>query len=135
LGTFLIFFMIFLMGFLWWLGLAYDRIFCSLRECSRIKGELISASGKPGAIGEADRLARDLEEATREANREIRDTVSGRIMAKLFGFSPVEQAGRYANFSDLARGEERCTGSFCTSILDRGLSGTMWSLKSSQGST
>ncbi len=92
-GTFLIFFMIFLMGFLWWLGLAYDRIFRSVRECSRIRGELIAAAGKTGNSEEVSRLARDLNLASLEANREICGTVSGMIVARVFRFDPVEKAG------------------------------------------
>jgi hypothetical protein len=68
---------------------------------------------KTGAAGETYRLSRDLKEATREAKREIRDTVSERIIAKLFGFfSPAEQADQYAIFFRSRKGEERCTGSF-----------------------
>ncbi len=92
-GTFLIFFLLILMGFLWWLGLAYDRIFRSIRECSKLKGELISASGKPGNGEEISRLAGDLELASREANREIRGTVSGRIVARIFRFNTVKLPG------------------------------------------
>jgi hypothetical protein len=93
LGTFLIFFLLILMGFLWWLGLAYDRIFRSVRECSRLRGELVSAAGRPGNIEEANRLASDLEEASREANREICGTVSGRIIARIFRFKTLELPG------------------------------------------
>lgn len=93
-GTFLIFFLLILMGLIWWLGLAYDRIFRSARECSMLRGELVSAAGKPGSRETTEKLACDLEAASREANRQICDTVSGRIIARAFRFRSFETRGQ-----------------------------------------
>ncbi|MDO9508979.1 MAG: hypothetical protein Q7I97_06500 [Thermovirgaceae bacterium] len=94
-GTFMIFFFLFLMGVCWWIGLAYDRIFRAVRECNALRGEIESArrassSGADGHPESIARLAEAYDAASEEANHQICSTLSGRIVARFFNFCAPE---------------------------------------------
>ena len=85
-GTFLILFMIFLMGVCWWIGLSYDYIYRSVRECAELRKE-IALSGK-NAHPEITELSEAYAAADR-ANPRMCHTLSGRLVARIFNFHAV----------------------------------------------
>ena len=87
LGTFLIFFMLFIMGACWWIGLSYDYIFKSVRECAELRRE-IDSSGKSVDPKNAELAEAYALEADR-ANHRMHHTISGRLVARMFNFQRV----------------------------------------------
>lgn len=91
LGTFLMFFMIFLMGVCWWLGLSYDYIYRSVRECAELRKE-IALSGK-GTHPEIRELTEAYDAAADRANHRMCHTISGRLISRIFNFHTVRKLG------------------------------------------
>ncbi|GAB6280865.1 MAG: hypothetical protein STSR0007_09790 [Thermovirga sp.] len=88
-GTFLIFFLIFLMGICWWIGLSYDIIYKSMRECSELRRELDSPRKRD--LPEAAELTEAYISAAGRANHRMCNTLSGRLVARIFHFHTVRK--------------------------------------------
>ena len=87
--TFMIFFLLFLMGLCWWIGLSYDSIFRSVRECAELKKEIGSTDGKTEA--RTAELKAAFNDAAERANHRMRRTLSGRLVEKIFNFQAVNR--------------------------------------------
>ncbi len=86
-GTFLILFLLFLMGVCWWIGLSYDYIYRSVRECAELQREFDS-SGK-NILSKTAELTESYASAADRANYRMCHTISGRLVAKIFNFHAV----------------------------------------------
>lgn len=80
--TFMIFFILFLMGICWWIGLSYDYIYKYVRECAELRTKVNSHP-------ESVELARAYASAADHANHRMSHTISGRLVAKIFNFQRV----------------------------------------------
>jgi hypothetical protein len=85
----MIFFLLFLMGLCWWIGLSYDSIYRSVRECAELKNEIGSADGKTEARNAELKAA--FNDAADSANYRMSRTLSGRVVEKVFNFQRVRR--------------------------------------------
>jgi hypothetical protein len=97
LGTFLIFFMLALMGTCWWAGISYDTIYRGVRDCREL-GTEIERSRSERTDGPEKRLQlAEMEKqwlsCAERTNHRMCETISGRMIARIFNFSRIKIPG------------------------------------------
>lgn len=94
LGTFLIFFLLFLMGTCWWIALSYDSIYRNVRECAELHRKIDAARKNDPKDSTREKMIEELTgawaSAADRANHRMCNTLSGRIVARVFNFHTVE---------------------------------------------
>ncbi len=94
LGTFMIFFMLALMGACWWAGISYDAIYRGVRDCREIGSEIELLQAENPVDPEKARKLAEMEKqwlsCARMTNNRMDKTISGRLVARIFNFSSIE---------------------------------------------
>ncbi|MDT8284879.1 MAG: hypothetical protein RQ767_05080 [Thermovirgaceae bacterium] len=86
--------MLFLMGTCWWIALSYDCIFLNVRECAELRRKIDAARKNHSKDGTGEEMIEELTgawaSAAGRANHRMCNTISGRIVARVFNFQTLE---------------------------------------------